>query len=447
MKKFYVAKLYSLLFLFLLGASFSYAQTTNVIPLDTLNWEKVSCGGWHTDGDSLYFDGTDYRAGGTVLSQDFYDFSNAEVYLKWKVSGASLYTAMGLQAGECPLGGLMTTDHSYLGSTVIQENKWYYTYAKFNASDSSLTTYRSTDNFYPDGGDLIDSTVSKVSAKTWYLGVKTGKIRAVINDNYAGKRAYMKLGYVAVKNAEKLTPTDILANTYDFEGGTIPDIIKPDPNGNWTVTDTGYQSNKSIYAEMSPGTSSYFEMNVKNATKVSFDVRYTSGYTNDPVMYAYFSVDTLQDVVFDRSNIGNWHHFEWILPDTSAHNLRWDSYYPSENPQGNSRLWVDNITIYTPVTTGIQSYELNDNGIHLSQNYPNPFSTATSFKYSISKTLLVTIEIYDIQGRMVDRIENSQKAPGDYSVTWRPLNPEPGVYFCRMKAGNTVITKKMTLSR
>jgi len=381
------------------------------------------------------------------FSKDFFDFSNAEVYLKWKVSGAGQYTGIGLQAGGCALGGLMTTNHSYSGSIVIQENKWYFTYAKFNASDSLLTTYLSTKDFYPNGGDLIDSSKSKVSARNWCLGVKAGRIKAAINDNYAGKSAFMKLGYVAVKNAKKLTQTVTPAKTYDFEDGTIPDIIKPDPNGNWTITDTGYQSNKSIYVEMSPGTSSFFEMNVKKATKVSFDVRYISGYTWNPSMDAYFSVDTLPVLTFDRSNRGCWHHFEWILPDTSAHNLRWGSFYPSAYPQNNSRFWIDNITIFTPVATGIQSFEQNDNGIYLSQNYPNPFSIETTFKYGISKASFVNIEVFDIEGRMVDRIENSQKAPGEYFVTWHPLNREPGIYFCRIKAGNAVITRKMTLYR
>ncbi len=37
------------------------AQTEITIPMDTLHWEKVSCGNWKTSGDSLIVYGTDYH--------------------------------------------------------------------------------------------------------------------------------------------------------------------------------------------------------------------------------------------------------------------------------------------------------------------------------------------------------------------------------------------------
>ena len=40
----------------------------------------------------------------------------------------------------------------------------------------------------------------------------------------------------------------------------------------------------------------------------------------------------------------------------------------------------------------------------LSQNYPNPFNPATSIKFDIVDTGFVTLEIYDISGRLVRKI-------------------------------------------
>lgn len=86
----------------------------------------------------------------------------------------------------------------------------------------------------------------------------------------------------------------------------------------------------------------------------------------------------------------------------------------------------------------------------LQQNYPNPFNPTTQIKFDISKTLNVTLKIYDILGREVRTLVNEIKSAGTYSVTWDGKNSagnqiSTGVYFYRLEAGDFVGIKKMVL--
>jgi hypothetical protein len=81
----------------------------------------------------------------------------------------------------------------------------------------------------------------------------------------------------------------------------------------------------------------------------------------------------------------------------------------------------------------------------LHQNYPNPFNPSTTINYSVPKSGLVTIKVYDIIGFEVARLVNEEKAPGTYSVNFNASKFASGVYLYRMQAGSIIETKKMIL--
>jgi hypothetical protein len=81
----------------------------------------------------------------------------------------------------------------------------------------------------------------------------------------------------------------------------------------------------------------------------------------------------------------------------------------------------------------------------LAQNYPNPFNPTTSIKYSVPKTSLVKLVIYDLLGREVSTLVNSAKQPGNYEVEFDASNLASGAYFYRIEAGDFVDVKKMVL--
>ncbi len=77
------------------------------------------------------------------------------------------------------------------------------------------------------------------------------------------------------------------------------------------------------------------------------------------------------------------------------------------------------------------------------QNYPNPFNPSTIIDYDIPKLSHVTINVYDLLGRKVKTLVDTEKLPGHYQVTFNASRMPSGVYFYRITAGTFVQTKKL----
>ena len=87
------------------------------------------------------------------------------------------------------------------------------------------------------------------------------------------------------------------------------------------------------------------------------------------------------------------------------------------------------------------------NSFYLSQNYPNPFNPKTTIKYTIPKTGLVTLKIYDVLGKEIMTLVNETIAAGNYEVEFNGSNLSSGVYFYRIESGEFISIKKMILIR
>jgi hypothetical protein len=84
-------------------------------------------------------------------------------------------------------------------------------------------------------------------------------------------------------------------------------------------------------------------------------------------------------------------------------------------------------------------------GYSLSQNYPNPFNASTRIGYRLPQQSAVTIEIFDILGRQVGKIQEGLRQAGYHQVTWDSNDLSSGIYFYRLQADNHIETKKMML--
>ncbi len=110
---------------------------------------------------------------------------------------------------------------------------------------------------------------------------------------------------------------------------------------------------------------------------------------------------------------------------------------------GSVRSWSVTIT-YGPQTSVSNNSGLIE-GYKLSQNYPNPFNPSTVINYTIPKSGLVTLKVFDISGREVANLVNEVKNAGTYDFKFYAGNLSSGVYFYRLQSGNFVETKKMFL--
>ena len=97
------------------------------------------------------------------------------------------------------------------------------------------------------------------------------------------------------------------------------------------------------------------------------------------------------------------------------------------------RVSVDMIASNVPMT------------FSLSQNYPNPFNPTTRIVYALPTSQHVVLKVYDVLGREVETLVNSQQAPGTYRVELNATGFASGVYFYRLEAGSFVQNRKMLL--
>ncbi len=120
---------------------------------------------------------------------------------------------------------------------------------------------------------------------------------------------------------------------------------------------------------------------------------------------------------------------------------------------------VDDFSVYEgpPTFTSVASGDVSNGSVTpvrtvLMGNRPNPFNPSTSIRFQIAERSRVTLELYDIAGRLVRTLVSGVREGGSHEVTWNGNNdaggPAPsGVYFYRLRSGESVDTQKLTLIR
>ncbi len=86
----------------------------------------------------------------------------------------------------------------------------------------------------------------------------------------------------------------------------------------------------------------------------------------------------------------------------------------------------------------------------LIQNYPNPFNSSTQVKVFLKEYSFIKLTIYNILGKEVKILLDTQLPAGEYSIEWDGTNSDgnilnSGIYFIRMKAGSFQKTIKSIL--
>ncbi|MCF7803312.1 MAG: T9SS type A sorting domain-containing protein [Candidatus Marinimicrobia bacterium] len=80
------------------------------------------------------------------------------------------------------------------------------------------------------------------------------------------------------------------------------------------------------------------------------------------------------------------------------------------------------------------------------RNYPNPFNPITRINYVVPTENKVSLNIYDIRGKLVETLVSDQtRQPGKYSVKFDGSSLSSGVYISRLQVGEKVKTRKMML--
>ncbi|MBF8294940.1 MAG: hypothetical protein HW389_1485 [Bacteroidetes bacterium] len=108
------------------------------------------------------------------------------------------------------------------------------------------------------------------------------------------------------------------------------------------------------------------------------------------------------------------------------------TWFMREHDRGSAPAWcyMDPNTIVTGVVT--TPIRLPGEFV-LHGNYPNPFNPSTTIEYSTPREGFVTLQVYDVLGRMVSKTSAGTQSPGTHTIMFNAGTLSSGVYYYRLQ--------------
>lgn len=141
-------------------------------------------------------------------------------------------------------------------------------------------------------------------------------------------------------------------------------------------------------------------------------------------------------------------------------------FVAEKSPFGGFESGIDNRTFAFPTSDTTLAWQFFNNGIPLSvadrqnqlipsglqlyPNYPNPFNPQTTIRYSLSRSSLLFLGVYNILGQLVTTLRRETEDAGYHSVTWDGTTESgahagSGIYFVKVEAEGAVRVRTMIL--
>lgn len=181
---------------------------------------------------------------------------------------------------------------------------------------------------------------------------------------------------------------------------------------------------------------------------ISFD---SITYINNPFREIYCSYFPSNDTGYAGGSYGKFFKttdggHNWKLENTTSFTGYIASAYFLNNTSGwlvgNGRIMGTTTGGQTPILTNSTPIP---NSILLHQNYPNPFNPATVISYQLPAAGFVTLNIYDVNGKLIKELVNEKQNAGSYEVNFDGSELPSGTYVYRITAGEFTETRKMVL--
>ena len=104
----------------------------------------------------------------------------------------------------------------------------------------------------------------------------------------------------------------------------------------------------------------------------------------------------------------------------------------------------------TALLTVAENSRIQPKVFALNQNYPNPFNPTTSISFDVFELSNISLNIYDLNGRLIKNLMSGNLSQGTYSIDWNGKNANGasvagGVYLYSITSNNSTVVKKMSL--
>ena len=160
----------------------------------------------------------------------------------------------------------------------------------------------------------------------------------------------------------------------------------------------------------------------------------------DHVKYLFHIAGPDRDttIMLDTTSL-NFDGSKFFMPNTSY------TWYVESTDNKDTTVSSTRRTISIGDVNAVNNKENIPTKFMLYQNYPNPFNPETRISYSLNKSCQVNLSVFDPLGRnvavLVDKIENA----GNHEIIFSGANLPSGIYYYRLRAGDDVVTNKMSL--
>ncbi len=108
------------------------------------------------------------------------------------------------------------------------------------------------------------------------------------------------------------------------------------------------------------------------------------------------------------------------------------------------RINLDDIKVQS-VNAITENGELTAKTVELLGNYPNPFNPNTTISFKLNDAAKVKLTVFNVRGELVEELLNNKLNAGIHNLNFNAAKLNSGVYYYRLEAGESKITKKMLL--
>ncbi len=123
-----------------------------------------------------------------------------------------------------------------------------------------------------------------------------------------------------------------------------------------------------------------------------------------------------------------------------------------ETVQGNRNPFIHDTTLVRrayfgagPVVITSNEEEMFPKEFSLEQNYPNPFNPSTNIAFTIARSGLVQVNVYNALGQSVTELANKVFNAGSHELRFDATNLPSGLYYYRIQYVGVSETRAMTL--
>lgn len=140
--------------------------------------------------------------------------------------------------------------------------------------------------------------------------------------------------------------------------------------------------------------------------------------------------------------------FDWTAPSTPPDSV---IFYAAGNAANNNFGTTGDYIYTTSFTSRLMPTGIDDDPFaslpsHISLgNYPNPFNARTAISYNLPHAGNVTLQIFDLNGRMIESLADGYQEAGEKIFYWDASGMASGVYFFNLVFDGARESRKMVL--